>query len=126
MGHTPCGTPARRACLPKASRSKRSAITSGTARWIRPACTPKWTLRGSVRLRTSRWGACYETEGTDRSRSEEHTSELQSRVDLVCRLLLEKTKIRTAVFPARTRKVNANNSAALNGLSTQLILFSVT
>src|SRR5438105_11433705 len=29
--------------------------------------------------------------GTDR-RSEEHTSELQSRVDLVCRLLLEKKK----------------------------------
>src|SRR5438105_6089250 len=28
------------------------------------------------------------------SRSEEHTSELQSRVDLVCRLLLEKKKKR--------------------------------
>src|SRR2546428_9814696 len=28
-----------------------------------------------------------------RTRSEEHTSELQSRSDLVCRLLLEKTKI---------------------------------
>src|SRR5207247_11099429 len=28
----------------------------------------------------------------DTSRSEEHTSELQSRVDLVCRLLLEKKK----------------------------------
>src|SRR5207247_9403299 len=28
------------------------------------------------------------------SRSEEHTSELQSRVDLVCRLLLEKKKIK--------------------------------
>src|SRR5699024_11328030 len=28
-----------------------------------------------------------------RSRSEEHTSELQSRFDLVCRLLLEKKKI---------------------------------
>src|SRR5438105_8680008 len=28
------------------------------------------------------------------SRSEEHTSELQSRVDLVCRLLLEKKKNR--------------------------------
>src|SRR5438105_12222166 len=27
-----------------------------------------------------------------RTRSEEHTSELQSRVDLVCRLLLEKKK----------------------------------
>src|SRR5438105_15664309 len=29
----------------------------------------------------------------DEYRSEEHTSELQSRVDLVCRLLLEKKKI---------------------------------
>src|SRR5207249_6084435 len=29
---------------------------------------------------------------TARSRSEEHTSELQSRFDLVCRLLLEKKK----------------------------------
>src|SRR5438067_10521000 len=28
----------------------------------------------------------------DRNRSEEHTSELQSRFDLVCRLLLEKKK----------------------------------
>src|SRR5207247_7668118 len=28
------------------------------------------------------------------ARSEEHTSELQSRVDLVCRLLLEKKKLR--------------------------------
>src|SRR2546429_4588109 len=31
--------------------------------------------------------------GTDVSRSEEHTSELQSRLHLVCRLLLEKKKI---------------------------------
>src|SRR5438105_15819756 len=31
---------------------------------------------------------------TPASRSEEHTSELQSRVDLVCRLLLEKKKKR--------------------------------
>src|SRR2546421_7777342 len=34
------------------------------------------------------------------ARSEEHTSELQSRSDLVCRLLLEKTK---HVPPDRTR-----------------------
>src|SRR5699024_11646374 len=32
-----------------------------------------------------------------RCRSEEHTSELQSRYDLVCRLLLEKTQILKAV-----------------------------
>src|SRR3989440_9553620 len=30
-------------------------------------------------------------------RSEEHTSELQSRSELVCRLLLEKTKSRSAI-----------------------------
>src|SRR5215469_14403317 len=33
-----------------------------------------------------------------RTRSEEHTSELQSRRDLVCRLLLEKKKYIDAVF----------------------------
>src|SRR5438105_8596616 len=33
-------------------------------------------------------------------RSEEHTSELQSRVDLVCRLLLEKKK--TTNYPSST------------------------
>src|SRR5207247_11384818 len=32
------------------------------------------------------------SRGRGPSRSEEHTSELQSRVDLVCRLLLEKKK----------------------------------
>ena len=32
-------------------------------------------------------------DGTLQGRSEEHTSELQSRFDLVCRLLLEKKKI---------------------------------
>src|SRR5437588_7562285 len=36
------------------------------------------------------------TVGRHRSRSEEHTSELQSHSDLVCRLLLEKKKTRNA------------------------------
>src|SRR3712207_8304723 len=36
---------------------------------------------------------------TSRGRSEEHTSELQSRQYLVCRLLLEKKKIRHALHP---------------------------
>src|SRR5438105_11431382 len=36
------------------------------------------------------------------SRSEEHTSELQSRVDLVCRLLLEKKK--TIQITSRQKK----------------------
>src|SRR5215475_16127166 len=37
----------------------------------------------------SRWSSC---RPTPRARSEEHTSELQSRENLVCRLLLEKKK----------------------------------
>src|SRR5438034_1570275 len=36
------------------------------------------------------------------ARSEEHTSELQSHSDLVCRLLLEKKKKTTLPSPART------------------------
>src|SRR2546430_7434690 len=37
---------------------------------------------------------------TPRRRSEEHTSELQSQSNLVCRLLLEKKKKRAPPFPA--------------------------
>src|SRR2546422_8591874 len=47
-----------------------------------------------VRLTTDEgltgWGECFAYGAT---RSEEHTSELQSRLHLVCRLLLEKKKI---------------------------------
>src|SRR5205809_5725895 len=39
------------------------------------------------------------------SRSEEHTSELQSRLHLVCRLLLEKKKINTKRLLAGTTPV---------------------
>src|SRR5436305_11117759 len=38
------------------------------------------------------WGYPLSLEGSAPSRSEEHTSELQSRPHLVCRLLLEKKK----------------------------------
>src|SRR2546429_3552115 len=47
---------------------------------MRPAMTNTW--RGSFGV------ACIR----NRERSEEHTSELQSRLHLVCRLLLEKKK----------------------------------
>src|SRR2546422_3611946 len=42
------------------------------------------------------------------NRSEEHTSELQSRLHLVCRLLLEKKKTRTecAVTPATIERID--------------------
>src|SRR5438067_6818784 len=51
-------------------------------------------------------GACA---GGDRGhallRSEEHTSELQSRFDLVCRLLLEKKNARSSLFIIPTRSM---------------------
>src|SRR2546422_7895097 len=39
------------------------------------------------------------------SRSEEHTSELQSRLHLVCRLLLEKKKITNLAFRRRSLEI---------------------
>src|SRR2546428_8692165 len=41
----------------------------------------------------SRLDVALHPSGATSRRSEEHTSELQSRSDLVCRLLLEKTKL---------------------------------
>src|SRR5699024_12391240 len=45
----------------------------------------RWRDRAGASIRRLRGTHC-------RNRSEEHTSELQSRFDLVCRLLLEKKK----------------------------------
>src|SRR5690349_22165792 len=50
------------------------------------------TLRLKQLQRRRRAGHTWEPRKL-RARSEEHTSELQSRRDLVCRLLLEKKKI---------------------------------
>src|SRR3982750_4978594 len=61
---------------------------------------PYTTLFRSVvnRSRPTRHRAHRHADG--RQRSEEHTSELQSRSDLVCRLLLEKKKkVMTAIWP---------------------------
>src|SRR5437773_9132452 len=49
-----------------------------------PACQLATQPRGSMAIGMSRWWIMR--------RSEEHTSELQSHHDLVCRLLLEKKK----------------------------------
>src|SRR5690349_24060795 len=57
------------------------STASSCAATRRPSCTSSaWTSKAP---------------STRRSRSEEHTSELQSRRDLVCRLLLEKKKNRS-------------------------------
>src|SRR5690349_23060099 len=56
-----------------------------------PICRPDAALSCTRRARRRR-GTNLGTASRPRSRSEEHTSELQSRRDLVCRLLLEKKK----------------------------------
>src|SRR5256885_3028376 len=49
----------------------------------------------------------------DERRSEEHTSELQSPCNLVCRLLLEKKKNMHAPGTHRSRSFSCNNSPSL-------------
>src|SRR5437868_15294412 len=52
----------------------------------------RWSSRGIQRSQTNR-------------RSEEHTSELQSRFDLVCRLLLEKKKKKKITKTTATKNI---------------------
>src|SRR6266536_1867172 len=105
--------PARRFQIP-ASRPRKTLIYLGvflvsrlvcaasatTALVQQPRRTDERDLPQRQRSRTGRGSSlCYQSSGHPAptaaccpSRSEEHTSELQSRVDLVCRLLLEKKK----------------------------------
>src|SRR5689334_23500409 len=53
---------------------------------------------GSARARDGSYtNPAYASSQTTTSRSEEHTSELQSQFHLVCRLLLEKKKKKTKI-----------------------------
>src|SRR2546422_4577611 len=66
----------------------RAAVAAcGVARSYAGAALPESLPSGSHRL------VVVGDHGATGSRSEEHTSELQSRLHLVCRLLLEKKKI---------------------------------
>src|SRR5689334_24162997 len=74
-----CSSDLTRAPTPPPATTARSATaTSRTA----SACAARATLPGTGSTRTIR----------PTTRSEEHTSELQSQFHLVCRLLLEKKK----------------------------------
>src|SRR5438093_5921415 len=56
------------------------------------------------------------------SRSEEHTSELQSLTNLVCRLLLEKKNIKTEVeeFTVNTETISLSEYRASNVITSQV------
>src|SRR2546422_6886215 len=70
------------ACLCQ-TRFARSAIVSCGRAWKIETCRSRCVLSKG---------------GRSGSRSEEHTSELQSRLHLVCRLLLEKKKNKTTKY----------------------------
>src|SRR2546422_4991082 len=69
---------------------------AGQKPWTSKPCTSSEVSQRQNALRTKR-----------KSRSEEHTSELQSRLHLVCRLLLEKKKKRAGrrATPPSNRRV---------------------
>src|SRR2546430_9987330 len=62
----------------------------------------------------------FEQEQLDRERSEEHTSELQSQSNLVCRLLLEKKRwgggTRVGACP-RARAVSVSAASIASGVA---------
>src|SRR5690625_6187441 len=66
----------------------RSAIASAWAAWSTPAAPARSAERDSSRAASR--GTWAPTTPPMSTRSEEHTSELQSRGHLVCRLLLDK------------------------------------
>src|SRR5256885_5245804 len=71
---------------------RRQEHAAPPARRARPAHQRPYPLRRRGRLLPSRGRAGGLPQSRGRLRSEEHTSELQSPCNLVCRLLLEKKK----------------------------------
>src|SRR5690625_6417898 len=90
--------PSRASSHPDFNRRSRSSTRSTNSRWVADyhrrlgiSPTPEHELSGLSIVRLLREGTQRRDLG-GRVRSEEHTSELQSRGHVVCRLLLETKK----------------------------------
>src|SRR2546426_6023228 len=68
---------------------------------------------GRTGARAERRGRAHERDGGRARRSEEHTSELQSPCNLVCRLLLEKKKNPDLLFRFFSRIVETAGSISV-------------
>src|SRR5438034_6340184 len=84
---------------PISSRARRSFAENMERSWFQTKCRP--VLAAPERCSVSSIGIWSPTSLRSRKRSEEHTSELQSHSDLVCRLLHEKTE--TTYAPSAVR-----------------------
>src|SRR2546422_3199178 len=90
--------PPRSTLFPYTTLFRSASTRAGSARRRRPpARSPRTWSSTSSRGRDSRKRGSRSV-----SRSEEHTSELQSRLHLVCRLLLEKKKNQDAAAAVPT------------------------
>src|SRR6266496_5231496 len=93
-----CSRPSRRPGTTSSTRSPRARKASSAS--VRTGCRRSggcsgealYARHGHIELRHSRASGVGAIAVPRAGRSEEHTSELQSRRDLVCRLLLEKKK----------------------------------
>src|SRR2546429_6733515 len=74
--------------LPISAHSPRSSCSNGTGSWNGSGAA----VEGRAATRSASSPAARAMRRSSAGRSEEHTSELQSRLHLVCRLLLEKKK----------------------------------
>src|SRR5438105_9442560 len=104
--------------LPISLSSIRKAWATSIAEpsWVKVAPASKLQLTSMLKVTMSwyemhtldAWSAAIHSRSSPGivARSEEHTSELQSRVDLVCRLLLEKKKN----TPAIRRMINVRET----------------
>src|SRR2546428_8140353 len=72
--------------------ARRAGVSPRVISYIRVALNAVWIMVAVTSILSISSLAPYLSSALTISRSEEHTSELQSRSDLVCRLLLEKKK----------------------------------
>src|SRR2546422_5805719 len=94
--------PPRSTLFPYTTLFRSGVMSTSTAPTSSPAMRAAWTLAPMA---------------THRSRSEEHTSELQSRLHLVCRLLLEKKKKKRKVETITSHNKQSTYSTVLYVLS---------
>src|SRR6266545_5198055 len=97
-------------CVPVHTVSFPSCHSATAERGSNGTCAMYGMRYEASNVRTTPAGICSActAAGTWRSRSEEHTSELQSLAYLVCRLLLEKKKTKYKTLPSISRKHGDN------------------
>src|SRR6266436_3387273 len=99
---TGCGTmlPMSTNLPPTRTMSSPSTVAAAIPTTSTTTSAPRPSVRSFTR--------CTRASGVGSSRSEEHTSELQSRLHLVCRLLLEKKK-KHKQHPTKKHKPKEHN-----------------